>query len=270
MRCSKSKVIPYVNIVNHLKYIVILIIIYSLLLWLSSDVHAEFYKYVDKQGRIYYVDDIGKVPEAYRDQIRVYREKYDNLSEPERNRARQREQEQQKRLEEEQQHRINEQIQRFQEAEEREKKRLTEESKKKYSEKMQTRVIVDDNRILVPVTLVNHGIRETVHLLLDTGASQIVLHREVANRLNIVTLKRGLAQVAGGQNIYVEFGEVDSFRVGPFEMPNANVLIIAHEGEAVSYNGLLGMTFLKNVPHTIDYKQQVIRWQLPEKEISNE
>ena len=125
------------------------------------------------------------------------------------------------------------------------------------------------NRLPDAVVDKGHRNQDTVHLLLDTGASQIVLHRDVADRLNIVALNRGLAQVAGGQNIYVELGEVDSFKVGPFEMPNANVLIIAHEGEAVSYNGLLGMNFLKNVPHTIDYKKQVIRWQLPEKEDSN-
>ncbi len=257
------KVVLYINMFKYTKYIIIQIYIVSWLLWLPSAGYSEYYRYVDKEGRIYYVDELGKVPEAYQDQIGVYREKYDHLPEPERNRALQREHEQQKRLEEEQQHRINEQIQEFQEAEKKEKKRLAEESKKRYSERMQTRVIVDDNRILVPVTLVNHGNRETVHLLLDTGASQIVLHREVANRLNIVALNKGLAKVAGGHNIYVELGEVDSFRVGPFEMPNANVLIIAHEGEAVSYNGLLGMNFLKNVPHTIDYKKQVIRWQLP-------
>ena len=40
---------------------------------------AEFYKYVDKEGRIFYVDDLSKVPPEYMDQVNVYKEKYDHL-----------------------------------------------------------------------------------------------------------------------------------------------------------------------------------------------
>ena len=149
----------------------------------------------------------------------------------------------------------------MQQAESEEKKRQAEHAKQKLAQNMQTRVIIEDNRILVPVTLNNNGIEMGVQLLLDTGASQIVLHREVAAKLNIIALTKGLAQVAGGRNIYVETGKISSFKVGPFEMPAATVLIINHEGEAVSYSGLLGMNFLKNVPYTIDYKNQVILWQ---------
>jgi predicted aspartyl protease len=210
------------------------------------------------------VDDLSKVPEAYQDQIQVYREKYDNLSEQDRSQAMQREREQMQQIERDKQLRLNEQLQEVQAAEEAEKRRKAEETKQKLMEMMQTRVIVDGNRILVPVTLGNNGIETVVNLLLDTGASQIVLHREVAAQLNIITLKKGLAQVAGGQNIYVETGRVSYFKVGPFNMQNATVLIIAHEGPAVSHSGLLGMNFLKNVQYTIDYQNQVIRWRPPQ------
>ena len=40
---------------------------------------AEFYRYVDKEGSVFYVDDLSKVPPEYRDQIDVYQEKYDHL-----------------------------------------------------------------------------------------------------------------------------------------------------------------------------------------------
>jgi len=229
-----------------------------------ANIQAEFYKYIDKEGRIFYDDDLGKVPEEYQNQIKVYREKFDDLSEEERSRALERERARIKQHEQEQQLQMNEQLEEMQQAEEEEKKKQAQQANQRLMENMQTRVIIEDNRILVPVTLNNNGIEVGVHLLLDTGASQIVLHREVAAKLNVTALTKGRAQVAGGRNIYVETGQISSFKVGPFEMPEATVLIINHEGDAVSYSGLLGMNFLKNVPYTIDYKNQVIRWQTPD------
>jgi len=246
-----------------LKYFIICILMVDLWLYRPADLNAEFYKYVDRQGRVFYVDDLSKIPEEYQEQIKVYREKFDYLPEEERSRALERERVRIQQHEREQQLQTNEQLQEIQQAEEEERKRQAEQAKQKLMEQMQTHVIVEDNRILVPVTLVNNGIEVGVHLLLDTGASQIVLHREVATKLNIIALKKGLAKVAGGQNIYIETGEISSFKVGPFDMQKATVLIINHEGEALSYSGLLGMNFLKNVPYTIDYQNQVIRWQPP-------
>ena len=231
---------------------------------MPSNSYSEFYKYVDDQGRVFYVDDLGRVPEAYLDQIRVYQEKYDNLSEQDRSQALQRDREHIQRQEQEKLLRINEQLQAAQAAEEQEKRRKAESAKKELMETMQTRVIVEGNRILVPVTMVNNGSELSVNLVLDTGASQIVLHRNVAAQLKIIALQKGQAQVAGGQSIYVEKGQVDSFSVGPFNMEKAGVLIMAYEGPPVSYSGLLGMNFLKNVQYTIDYKNQLIHWQTPQ------
>jgi len=209
------------------------------------------------------VDDLGKVPEAYQDQIQVYREKYDDLSEQDKAQALQRERDQTQQQEQEKLLRMNEYLQAAQAAEEEEKRRNAEIARQKMMETMQTRVIVDGNRILVPVTLVNNGLELDVNLVLDTGASQIVLHRDVADKVNIISLGKGLAKVVGGQNIYVETGQVSYFKVGPFSMEKASVLIVAHEGPATSYSGLLGMNFLKNVQYTIDYQNQLIRWQAP-------
>ena len=248
---------------KRLKYGLPLIALLGLLISGSPNLRAEFYKYVDDEGRIFYVDDISRIPEKYRDQMRVYTEKYDGLSDEERSRALQRENEQSQLTEKEHQRQIEERLLQTQQIEEEERWKKAEAARQKLLEKTETKVILEGNRILVPVTFNNNGVELEVNLLLDTGASQIVLNRSVADRLNIVTLKKVLAQVVGGSNIYTELGKVSYAKVGPFKMEDAGVLIIAHKGPPVNYSGLLGMSFLKNVAYSIDYKNQVIRWELP-------
>ena len=72
------------------KYLKILLILSLILvgwLYLPMNLQAEFYRYVDNQGRIYYVDDLSKIPEEYQGQVKVYRERYDDLSETDRSKA---------------------------------------------------------------------------------------------------------------------------------------------------------------------------------------
>ena len=229
-----------------------------------ADIRAEFYKYVDKEGRIHYVDEFYKIPEEYRQSVNVYREKYDHLPDEERSRAMEKEYEQIRVHEQEQQRLIDDRLQQLRQQEEEEKRKKAEEARKKLVEKTQTRIIIENNQILVPVTLDNMGVVVNTNLLLDTGASQIVLFRSFAQQLNITTLSKGRAQVAGGQMIQVEAGRLTSFTVGPHTMRDAMVLIIAQEGQTLPYSGLLGMNFLKNVAYTIDNQNEVIRWKLPE------
>ena len=230
---------------------------------LPANLGAEFYKYVDKEGRIFYVDELYKIPEEYRQKVNVYREKYDHLSGEERSRALKKEHEQIQEQELEQQRQVHDRLQEIQRLEDEETRKKTEEARQKLLEKMQTPIIIEDNHILVPVTLGNNGVEVDTNLLLDTGASQIVLFRSFAQQLNIMTLTKGRAQVAGGQTIHVETGRISYFRVGPHNMQNAMVLIIAQEGDPLNYSGLLGMNFLKNMQYTIDYPNQVIRWEQP-------
>lgn len=234
------------------------------LLNLPANLGAEFYKYVDNEGRIHYVDEFYKIPEEYRKKVNVYREKYDHLSDEERSRALKREHEQILEQEQDHQRQIDDRLQEIRQLEEEEKRKKAEEARQKLLEKTQTRIIIESNKILVPVTLYNAGVEVNTNLMLDTGASQIVLFRSFAQQLNITTLTKGRAQVAGGQMIQVETGRLTSFRVGPHTMKDAMVIIIAQAGDSLPYSGLLGMNFLKNVAYTIDYQNQVIRWKLPE------
>jgi predicted aspartyl protease len=218
----------------------------------------EFYKYVDNQGRIYYVDDLTKVPPEYQEQIQIYNDKSDYLTEDEKSAGRVKEQEVERELELERQRQMELELQQAQKREEAEKHRQEETAG---DQKLETKVVIEGNRILVPATLSNNGIEIEVLLLLDTGAAQMVLHRDIAEQLNIITLKKGLSQVAGGQTIQSQMGRLSYVKVGPVKMNNPMVIIINHEGPALNYKGLLGMNFLRNVQYNIDFQNQLIRWE---------
>ena len=64
-------------------YMIINLILFFFILLCPLNLQAEFYKYVDKEGRTFYVDDLSRVPQEYLDQVNVYKEKYDHLPEGE-------------------------------------------------------------------------------------------------------------------------------------------------------------------------------------------
>jgi predicted aspartyl protease len=222
------------------------------------DLQAEFYKYVDKEGQTFYVDDLSRVPEAYRKQVEVYPEKYDHLPADQKKTQLETDRKQQQALELERQRQLERELIKAAEQEALERQRQSELAQKRNRE---TPVIIKGNRVFVPTLLGNNGVEVESLMLLDTGASQTVIHREIASQLNIIARKKGLSQVAGGQQIYTELGQVDYIKIGPHKLNGAIILIINHEGASVTHNGLLGMNILKHFNYHIDFENQVIVWQ---------
>ncbi len=239
-----------------------LIILFCGIFIIPAEVRSEFYKYVDKDGKIFYVDDLGKIPPEYQDQIKVYKEKYDYLPEDERSNARSEDRAVEVEIELEHRQKLEQQLYENEALEREEQKRQAQEE---FDQKLVTKVIIEGNRVFVPVTLYNNGIELETLLLLDTGASQTVIHRSIADQLNVITISKGLSQVAGGGTIQTDVGKLTHMKVGPVKMVDPHVLIISYEGGPIKNKGLLGMNFLRNVQYQIDFQKQEIRWIPPKK-----
>ncbi len=246
------------------------------------ELRSEFYGYVDKDGNRHFVDSIDKIPSEYREGVKAYKEKYDDLPEEQRSiRLEEERRELEKRREEED--RKYEEWQREQKAweEELKKQEIMRElewelkQKERERERTETRLkrkgvqrvtIVGNpavgNAVLVPVILGYRGKEIETQLMLDTGASMIALHLEIAESLNIDLrrFKRIRPQVAGGKSINAYVGKLDYVEAGPIKKNDIYVSIIEHQGPPVPFKGLLGMNFLRGVEYHIDFENQVINW----------
>jgi clan AA aspartic protease (TIGR02281 family) len=246
------------------------------------ELRSEFYGYVDKEGNRHFVDSIDKIPLEYRESSKEYKEKYDDLPEEQRSIMLEKERlELEKRQEEEK--RKYEEWQRAQKAWEQELKKqeilreLEWELKQKEREKKRTETrlkrkgvqrvtIVGNpvvgNAVLVPVILGYRGKQIETRLMLDTGASMIALHLEIAQALDIDLrrFKRIRPQVAGGKSINAYVGKLDYVKAGPIKKEDIYVSVIQHQGPPVPFKGLLGMNFLRGVEYRIDFENQLISW----------
>lgn len=234
---------PYTN---HLTLSFLLLL---LTLLLPAPCLAEFYSYEDKSGTMHFVDDLAKIPQEYRQQKQVRKDRYDDL--PEEERAALLEQE---RLERDAKRNRDDAAQ----ARARRSRKAAEELARQ-QEALSSPVFISGRQVFVPVRLRNGSAETEAMLLLDTGATSSVITPEVAARLNIGEAENVRVSVVGGRVLNAKKLLVSEMRVGPVRRERQEVVII-RQRQGTMGDGLLGMSFLAGLKYTIDFQNQRLNW----------
>jgi hypothetical protein len=189
---------------------------------------AEFYRYLDEDGRPVYVDDLGKVPPRVRGEVKRY-DAFDG-SEPA--------------------------------PEPLPGGEGLNPAATQPGELIEhvTPVLIKNNRAYVQATI-GYGVLETeVLLVLDTGASVTTLFRPAVERIFMRGLNRTTGRTASGDVVSVELATVDFIEVGPHRKERLKAGIVDINESSVDYDGLLGMNFLRGLDFRIDYDRGLIVW----------
>ena len=124
----------------------------------------------------------------------------------------------------------------------------------------ETKVIIINNSILVPVIIENKGIKIQIVMILDTGCSQTLIHYSALQQISPSIIGQTETLVADGRIMPNTLVKIDAIDVGPFRERNFIMTTTNVQNEnMLQYNGLLGMAFLKKHPFQIDTQRQVIR-----------
>lgn len=205
-----------------------------LCLLMSGSLSAQILHYVDDSGRRIYVDHITKVPPEYRDQLEVRGSRMTPQQQAEL---------EQQRLERMDRQQLQQQLREVDQA----------------IDASRTQVNIRGNSVLVPVRVQLGGRTVPLNLVLDTGATQTVIHRQSLDRLRIDARRAGYAQIASGDIIETYSARLDRIEIGPYTLNGPRAGIIDFQGNA-THDGLLGMDFLRQIDYRIDFENDQVIW----------
>jgi hypothetical protein len=111
---------------------------------------------------------------------------------------------------------------------------------------------------LLPIRVMGQDIL----VLLDTGADQLVLDSELADRLGLERLGAARGQFAGGRTAPVGFGRIDELQLGPLRLQSVPVHILPTrhftQDPGLPVQGVLGTALLRQCLATVDYKRRLM------------
>jgi predicted aspartyl protease len=203
---------------------------------------CDIYKYRDAQGRLNFVDDASKVPAQYRDQVTTLSEAGPSPAVRE----------------------SQGEDHSWQEAPPDTRQTPDAEPDRESRADYLTPVEISGNRVLVPVEVALGNRAVKLRLLLDTGATVTVFHRQSLEDLQLPSGTMHKARVAGGSVVNSRKIRFRRLRVGPFLIEKPYAMVIAPEGRQLPFDGMLGMDFLKNHHYRIDFQKKLIIWEAVE------
>ncbi len=135
--------------------------------------------------------------------------------------------------------------------------RMRRQSKEEEAKPRRIDFSADSHSINLPVTL---NKKVEARLVLDTGATLVVLNKGIAEKLN---LKTGPASpeikltLADGRQVNAKFVVLESVKVENSEAQDVEAAVMLEDVRDASFgDGLLGMSFLKHFSFNVNYKER--------------